>query len=158
PGARVMPSSATIGPNASPAATLSMLSYAVRKQKVPARAAIAASFPVISCHLPSSLSARRDGRRELGKDTEEDGAKRYARRTDGRRGLLVTGREGFVEHALAGRALLDRENGAQVVLVEDRDVEPRPFLQRPDIALILGLGRVEADQEEVFLHLHGDAG
>jgi hypothetical protein len=40
-------------------------------------------------------------------------------------------RERFCEGAVAGRALLHRQDGTAVVGVDDRDVEPRPVLEQP---------------------------
>src|SRR3954447_2565162 len=71
--------------------------------------------------------------------------------------LLPPGLEQFLEGALAGRALLDREDRAAAVVVDNRNVEPAAFLQELDVALHVGLDRGEPDQEEVGGHLRGGA-
>ena len=57
-----------------------------------------------------------------------------------------------------GVALLDRQDGAAAVVVDDRNVEPGALLQELKIALHVGFDRREADQEEARRHLHGEPG
>ena len=67
--------------------------------------------------------------------------------------LLPPGRECVGEHAIARRAFFDRQNGAAIVVVNDRDIEPRPLLEQLNIALHVRIGRREPDQEESGRHL-----
>src|ERR1051325_8951983 len=70
---------------------------------------------------------------------------------------LPPGLEQILEGALARRALLDREDRAAAVVVDDRNVEPVALLQELDVALHIGLDRREPDEEEVGRHLGGGA-
>src|SRR6201999_1598582 len=73
-------------------------------------------------------------------------------------GLLAPGREGFVEGALAGRTLFDRDDGAALVDVNQRHVKPRTLLQELDIAGAVGLDIGKPDQEEAVDYLDREAG
>src|SRR3954469_18434696 len=51
-------------------------------------------------------------------------------RRGGSRGLLPPGRKGLGEPPLARRALLECQDGAAVVVIDDRDVEPGALLEQ----------------------------
>src|SRR5262249_14153923 len=70
--------------------------------------------------------------------------------------LLLPGLEGFREDAVAGRAFLDRQDGAAVVVVNDRYVKPGALLEELQIAVLVGVGGGEADQEETGRDLDGE--
>src|SRR5689334_25292816 len=53
--------------------------------------------------------------------------------------LLAPGREGVVEGALARRPLLDRDDGAPLIGIDQRHIEPGPFLQQLNVALPVGI-------------------
>src|ERR1700730_2357916 len=55
--------------------------------------------------------------------------------------LLPPRREGFREGALAGRPLLDGNNGPLSVAIDHRYVEPGPLLEELDVALHVGRDR-----------------
>src|SRR5262245_55100742 len=74
-----------------------------------------------------------------------------------RRSLLVPGRERFREGAIARCALLQCQDRASTIGVDDRDIEPRPLLEQLNIALLVGLDRRKPDQKEAVGHLHGEA-
>src|SRR5262249_4004456 len=63
-------------------------------------------------------------------------------------GSLPPSRECVGESALARIALLDRHDGAPAVVVDDRNVEPGALLEELDVALLLGVDRRQAEQEE----------
>src|SRR6185295_10633367 len=71
--------------------------------------------------------------------------------------LLPPGLERLLEGAFAGGALLDREDRAAPVVVDDRDVEPVALLEKLDVALHVGLDRREPDQEIARGDLGGGA-
>src|SRR5438309_1105735 len=71
---------------------------------------------------------------------------------------LPPGRERFREGALARGALFERQDGAAVVVVDDRDVEPGPLLEQLQIAVAVGVGGGQADQEEAVGDLDGEPG
>src|SRR5438552_19161649 len=60
--------------------------------------------------------------------------------------LLLPGLEGVGEDALAGRAFFQSEDGAAVVVVNDRDVEPAALLEHLQIAILVGIDVGEADE------------
>jgi hypothetical protein len=60
--------------------------------------------------------------------------------------LLLPSLERIGEHALAGRTLLHREDGAAVVVVDDRNVEPTALLEQLQIAILVGGHVRQADQ------------
>src|SRR5215472_8873028 len=82
-------------------------------------------------------------------------------------------REGVAERALACGALLDRQDGAPAVVVDDREIEPGTLAQELQIGGAFGLGdrqgsdeipgrdldgkRVERNAAGIFLALHQDA-
>src|SRR6266542_1241895 len=70
--------------------------------------------------------------------------------------LLTPRRERVVERPLPGRALFDRDDGAALVDVDQRHVEPGAFLQELQIAGAVGIDVGEADQEEAVGDLHGE--
>src|SRR4029077_6430835 len=72
--------------------------------------------------------------------------------------LLFPGGEGLAEGAVAGRALLHRQDGAAAVGVDDRDIEPRSVLEQLHVALNVGVDRGKPYQEEAVGHLDGKSG
>src|SRR5262252_1506692 len=76
-----------------------------------------------------------------------------ARRRPWSKALLAPGGERVVEGALARRALLDRDDGAALVGVDQRHVEPGALLQKLDVARAVGVDIGEADQEEAVRDL-----
>src|SRR3954468_23891104 len=72
--------------------------------------------------------------------------------------LLPPQRERVVERAFAGGALFDRDDGAALVDVDQRDVEPGTLLQELHIAGAVGIDVGEAYQEETFGDLDGETG
>src|SRR5438445_3161507 len=72
--------------------------------------------------------------------------------------LLLPGLEGFLERTLAGRALFECQNGPPIVAVDDRNIEPATVLEQLHIALAIGIGRRQPDQEEADGDLDGEAG
>ena len=64
------------------------------------------------------------------------------------RPLLAPGRERVVEGALARCAFFDGDDGAALVDVDQRHVEPRALFQKLQIALAVGVHVRQADQEE----------
>src|SRR5271165_4697479 len=72
----------------------------------------------------------------------------FSFRRNAGRGSLPPGFERLGEGAFAGRPLLDGEDGAAAVLIDQRDVEPRPVLEQLNVALTIALDRGQADQEE----------
>src|SRR6185369_11507996 len=80
-----------------------------------------------------------------------------SRKRRGEENSLPPSLEQFLEGALAGRALLDREDRAAAVVVDDWNVEPATLLQQLNVALHVRLDRREADEEEVGRHLRGGA-
>src|SRR5215472_13990718 len=75
------------------------------------------------------------------------------RRRPWSKALLAPGRKRVVEGALARRALLDRDDGAALVGVDQRHVEPGALLQKLDVARAVGVDIGEADQEEAVRDL-----
>src|SRR5665647_2692577 len=66
---------------------------------------------------------------------------------DGRRsGLLPPRRERVVEGALAGGALFDGDDGAALVDIDQRHIEPGALLQELQVARAVGLSNVDADR------------
>src|SRR6266480_4932716 len=61
--------------------------------------------------------------------------------------LIAPDRKRVVEGALSRRALLDRDNGAALVGVDQRHVEPGALLQELDIALAIGIDVRQSDQK-----------
>ena len=61
--------------------------------------------------------------------------------------LLAPRREGLVEGAFARRALFDCDDGATLVVEDQRNVEPGTFLQELRIALTLAVDTVQTDEE-----------
>src|SRR3954465_9961101 len=72
--------------------------------------------------------------------------------------LLPPGLEDFLEGALARIALLDRQNRAAAIVVDDRNIEPSPLLEQLQIALHVGIDRRQSHQEESGRDLDGKAG
>src|SRR3954471_9593454 len=66
----------------------------------------------------------------------------------GNRASLAPGRKRFVEGTLAGGALFDRDDGAALVGVDKRHVEPGALLQELQIPLPLGIDVGKTDQEK----------
>src|SRR5688572_19628108 len=62
--------------------------------------------------------------------------------------LLAPRHERLVERAFAWRALFDGDDGAALVDVDQRHVEPGAFLQKLYVARSLGLDVGQADQEK----------
>src|SRR5258708_11645234 len=62
--------------------------------------------------------------------------------------LLPPGLEDLLEGALARIALLDRQNGAAAIVVDDRNIEPGPLLEQLQIALHIVIDRRQSHQEE----------
>src|ERR1700753_2986943 len=60
---------------------------------------------------------------------------------------LAPGGEGLVERTLARRALFDRDDGASLVGVDQRHVEPRTLLQELDSARAGGVDIGQAEHE-----------
>src|ERR1051326_9126592 len=75
-----------------------------------------------------------------------------------RRASLAPGGEGFLERLLAGRALLDRQDGATAVVVDDRNVEPGALFEELQVALHVAVRRRESDQEESRRDFDGEPG
>src|SRR5579859_6091860 len=71
--------------------------------------------------------------------------------------LFAPGRKRIVEGALTRWALFDRDDGAALVGVDQRHVEPRPFLQELNVARAVGIHVGEPDQEEAVGDLHRKA-
>jgi len=65
-------------------------------------------------------------------------------------------REGVVEGALAGGALLDGDDGAALVDIDQRHIEPRAFLQELQVARAIGIDVRQAHQEEAVGDLDGE--
>ena len=59
---------------------------------------------------------------------------------------MLPGREGVLEGAITRDALLDRQDGAAAVVVDDRDVEPGPLLEQRDVALLVRIRGGQAEQ------------
>src|ERR1700744_4314061 len=74
------------------------------------------------------------------------------------RSLLAPRRKRVVEGALAGRALFYRDDGAGLVGIDQRHVEPRTLLQELDVARAVGIDVGQPDQEEAVGDLDGEAG
>src|SRR5258708_38517814 len=72
--------------------------------------------------------------------------------------LLPPGLEDLLEGALARIALLDRQNGAAAIVVDDRNIEPGPLLEQLQIALHVGIDRRQSHQEKSRRDLDGKAG
>src|SRR5262245_27459022 len=72
--------------------------------------------------------------------------------------LLLPGLERVGEDLLAGRAFFQGQNGAAVVVVNHRDVEPAPFLEQLDVAVLVGLRVRQAYQIEAGRDLDREAG
>src|SRR6266568_4544538 len=70
--------------------------------------------------------------------------------------LLPPGRERVVEGALAGGAFFDGDDGAALVDVDQRHVEPRALFQKLQIALAVGIDIRQTDQEEAVGDLDGE--
>src|SRR3954468_5801474 len=64
------------------------------------------------------------------------------------RDLVAPLREGVVEGALAGGALLDGDDRAGLGGIDQGEVEPGAVIQQLDVAAAVGVGVGEADQEE----------
>ena len=71
---------------------------------------------------------------------------------------LPPGRERVVERAFAGGAFFDGDDGAALVDVDQRHVEPRALLQKLQVALAIGIDIGQADQEEAVGDLDGEPG
>src|SRR5258708_24253710 len=71
--------------------------------------------------------------------------------------LLPPRRERVVERALAGGALFDGDDGAALVDVDQRHVEPRALLQELQVAGAVGLDIRQAHQEEAVSDLDREA-
>src|SRR5580704_7718516 len=72
--------------------------------------------------------------------------------------LLAPRREGVVEGALAGGALFDGDDGAALVDVDQRHVEPRALLQKLQVAGVVGVDIGKPDQEKAVGNLDREAG
>src|ERR1700733_4338022 len=72
--------------------------------------------------------------------------------------LFAPGGECVVEGALARRAFFDRDDGAALVDIDQRHVEPRALLQELDVAGAVGVDIRQPDQEEAVGDLDGEAG
>ena len=72
--------------------------------------------------------------------------------------LLLPGLERVGEDAVAGRAFLHRQDGAPVVVVDHRDVEPAALLEQLQISLPVGVDVRKADQVKAVGHLHRKSG
>src|SRR5262245_55486766 len=72
--------------------------------------------------------------------------------------LLPPRLEGVRKRAIAERALRQRQDGAAVVGVHHRNVEPGALLEQLRVALAVRLGRRKPDQEEAVGDFHGEAG
>ena len=68
--------------------------------------------------------------------------------------ILAPRGERVVERAFSRRALFNRDDGAALVGVDQRHVEPRTLLQELQIAGAVGIDVGEADQEEAVGDLH----
>src|SRR5262245_25326764 len=75
-------------------------------------------------------------------------------RPAGSRPSLPPRRERFVEGAFAGGAFFDGDDGAALVGIDQRHVEPGALLQELQIAGALGVDVGKADQEEAVGDLH----
>src|SRR6478752_1559434 len=71
--------------------------------------------------------------------------------------LLAPGREGLSESTFAGSALLHREDGATLVVVDHRHIEPGALLEELQVALAIGLHIRQADEEEPIGDLDREA-
>ncbi len=69
--------------------------------------------------------------------------------------LFPPHRERVIERAFAGRALFDRDDGAALVDIDQRHVEPGALLQELQIAGAVGIDVGEADQEEAVGDFYG---
>src|SRR6476620_10826609 len=85
---------------------------------------------------------------------------RSSSRADPERLLLGSGgghvpaSEGIAEGAIAGNALLQSQNGAAAIVVEDGHVDPSALLQELDVPAIIRRCIGQTDQEEAIRHLH----
>ena len=70
--------------------------------------------------------------------------------------LLAPGRERVVEGALTGGAFFDGDDGAALVDVHQRHVEPRALFQKLQVALAVGIDIRQTDQEEAVGDLDGE--
>src|SRR3984885_5411488 len=71
--------------------------------------------------------------------------------------LIAPGGKGISESAIAGRTLFQCQNGTAAIVIDDRNIEPRPALEQLNIALQVGIDRGQADQEEAVGDFHGKA-
>src|SRR5215831_2202805 len=81
-----------------------------------------------------------------------------SRRRERSRALFAPGGKRVVEGALARRALFDRDDGAALVGVDQRHVEPRTLLQKLHVALAVGVDVRQPDQEEAVRDFDGKTG
>src|SRR5262245_52398127 len=81
-----------------------------------------------------------------------------SREGEGCERLLRPRFERLGENALAGRAFLQGQDGATVVVVNHRDVEPAPLLEQLNIAILVSLHVRQADQIEAGRHFDRAAG
>ena len=66
-------------------------------------------------------------------------------------------RNALLKYSIPAFALLDRENGAASVAIDDWDFEPTTLLEQLQIALYIAFFRRKADQEEIVGYLHRQA-
>src|SRR6266568_1595610 len=69
--------------------------------------------------------------------------------------LLAPRRKRLIKRPLARRALFDRNDGAALVDVDQRHVEPGALLEELQIAGAVGIDVGEADQEEAVGDFYG---
>src|SRR5215475_3799173 len=73
------------------------------------------------------------------------------------RSLFAPHPERIIERAFARRALFDRDDGAALIGVDQRHIEPGTFLQELDVALTVGIDVRQSDQEEAIGDLDREA-
>src|SRR6266536_6647642 len=66
---------------------------------------------------------------------------------------FTPGDKGFLECSFSRLALLDGQNGAPTVVIDDRDVEPGALFQQFHVALYIVFGRGGTEEEESGDHL-----
>ena len=74
------------------------------------------------------------------------------------RSLLPPRRKRVVEGAFAGGALFDGDDGAALVDIDQRHVEPGALFQELQVALTVGIDIRQTDQEEAVGDLDGEPG
>src|SRR5258706_524304 len=55
--------------------------------------------------------------------------------------LLPPGRKGFSEHARAGCSFFERNDGATIVVIDDRNIKPGAFVEKRNVACSIDVNR-----------------